>query len=270
MNTRTIVYTLWFISLAAIASNLGCSKDSSSNPADPGSNSIPTVVPHWVGTATASTGTNYQLTALLGQDNDKVSAICVWNDTRDGTNCVKYYNGTVASTRRVALTGNRSCGPSDWQLDTWNAALSSNGDTLSGTFTKQSTSAALGSFKLIKKSSSQSFPSVAANWKGVVKQNPSGIWDVTVTATQGLDLLVTEWSYATGSGPIKTTTIGSISPARTIQLKDISAEFSDPRQATQWTTMTGMSLVLSARGDTISGTWVDNVRNTGTVLLGKQ
>jgi hypothetical protein len=264
MNIRSVgfVTMILFVSLYG-----GCSKDSSDSPVDPGSATIPTVSTAWAGTGITAGGGKFDLTVCLGQNNDKISLACVWRNQMSGAYCVKYYNGTVAANRKLSVAGYKSSGSSDWQLDNWIVTISASGDSIAGAFTVPSNATSSGTITLTKKTSSSTYPVVSGNWTGIVRQGV-GSWEVTVTLWQAVDALVADWVY---TGPnIKVTSIGSLSTNRSVDLKDIAAEFSGPNQASQWTLITSTAFILSARADTISGTWVDNARNTGTALLTKK
>jgi hypothetical protein len=267
MDERMTIRGFGILTLSTALFFGGCSKDSSSSPVDSGPTVIPTVAPTWSGSGTTSGGVKYVMSIILAQTTDKVSGVCVWRSQSSGVSCVKYYDGTIAATRKLNLAGYKSSGTSDWQLDNWAATLSASGDSLTGTFAVPSTSSLSGTFELAKMSSAPTFPTASGNWTGVVQQGV-GTWGVTVTFTQILDVLVGDWVY---TGPnIKTTSIGTVTANRSINLKEIAVEYSDPRQASQWTLVASTAFTLSAKGDTISGTWLDNYQKAGTALLVKK
>jgi hypothetical protein len=266
MKEGSTSFVMILLLVLVVLFDFGCGKDSSTDPATPATPTYPTITPNWKGSAREASGSTYSLVASLGQTDDKLNGFCVWQNTVGTNACVKYYNGTVTSAKRVSLQGYKCAGSTEWQLDAWNANLSAGGDTISGTFASLAGGGASGTFVLVKKTATESYPAVATSWKGTVRQQGlTGSWSPTVNIVQAQEVLVTTWTYAMSSVTLTVYNTGSITSKREIRLQD---NFNEPALA-GWTLMT-TTATLSATGDTISGTWVDNARNTGTVVLLKQ
>jgi hypothetical protein len=262
MNKNVFSLCLVFLSLATGLFIVGCSKGSSDSPTGPEPTTYPSVAPYWKGQATLSGGEKNDLTVKLDQSLEKLSGFCVWMKSGESPDA-EFCSGSITASRQITLKGtglNRSTVPSGgdpWPLHDWTVTMSAGGDTINGSFTAQTRTAYPGTLVLVKQA--QTFPTVAASWKGTVVQfawqnQGRKQWDVQCSISQALDVLIGNLNF----GFAKEYFAGSISAVREIKMRGWSVE----KDITAPWYPGIYSGVLSARGDSISGSWVDP-RGTG-------